>query len=229
MLSNRKYRAWSFSGLNTFELCPRKWENQYITKQFREIMDPDGPLAKGNRIHEAFARYLSKDIPLPDELAEHQPFLDLLREMTEDELLVERQLALDKDFQPCDWKDWDNVFVRAVVDFTGLTGDEALVIDHKTGKYKMNSDQLALQVLVVGAHYPDVKKFKGMFYWTKEPNRREVYDYNRDDFPALWTRMLKRVDAMQDVIDTGVYEPVENGTCAAYCPVADCAYHGGQQ
>ena len=171
---NQDTKAWSYSALSGFELCPKKYCNSAITKQFVEPENPDGPLAYGKEVHEAFANYLTGRLQrLPTPLVHHAKFLDQLKGMSQ-EILVESELALDHEYQPCGWRDWNDVYVRAKVDFTGITGTEALVVDHKTGKYQEGFDQLEMQMAVVSIFRPDIEKYSGMYYWTGDRKKREI-------------------------------------------------------
>ena len=219
-------RAWSYSSLNLHELCRYKWYNQYINKKYKEKPNPNSPASQGHRTHEAFANYLAHDMPLPTGERRHQQFLDYLVLVATEERLVEQELALDRDMSPCGWSQWRDVWVRAKVDFTGINRSNAILIDHKTGRYNPDTSQLKLQVAVLAAHRPDLKTFTAMYYWTQDVKRREIHKLTPADMPAIWSAYMERVAAQQVLIDAKDFEPCLNFTCKSYCPVADCQHHG---
>jgi hypothetical protein len=55
-----------------------------------------------------------------------------------DQRWTERKIALGKDLKPCAFFA-DNVFYRAVIDFTSIEGCQAMIVDYKTGKKKTTS------------------------------------------------------------------------------------------
>lgn len=213
-------KAWSYSALSSFELCPRR---HYQTKVSKEVTETEGEaLLWGNRVHKALENYLRDNTPLPAEIP-HQAILDrLLQEAEGGELLIERQLALTRKFAPCEWMAED-VWVRGVVDFGFVKGEKGLALDWKTGKRKLVSDQLDLFALLMFHHFPALTSIKSGFVWLKT-SQIDTLAYTREELPELWSRFLPRVSRLEQAFIKDHWPPKPSGICRGWCPCKGCEF-----
>lgn len=191
----KKFTAWSYSRLGDWESCPLKARLKHIDK----VSEPSSPaLKRGSDIHELAARYATGQLKdLPPELARFpEEFADLRRRK---DVEVERQLAVTRDWQPCEWFG-AAAWLRIVVDATyaGATPDEPgrMVIDHKTGSIRAeNTTQLDLYGLVMLAYYPGVKRVDSAL-WYLDAGEIASRSLLRSEAEAVRKRWEKRVAPM---------------------------------
>jgi hypothetical protein len=229
---------WSFSALDGFETCPKKFYHTRIAKDF---VEPESEHQRwGKQVHAALDKAVNHGSPLPPEMSKWQPWVEFAKKPFDPATAImksEQQLAITEDMQPCEYLDKRvPVWFRTVIDVLKVSGEFARIIDWKTGNsdcyldpetntWKTNSDQLNLAAAVVMAHYPEVQHVKTDFVWLKE-DFWTVDLISRSDLPRLWQRLLPRVDKMKLAHGSGVYPPTPSGLCKRHCPVKSCQYHG---
>jgi hypothetical protein len=167
-------------------------------------------------VHKSLADYLSKGTPLPKAWTVWQEIADQFRAL-KGTLYVENQFAIDAQFHPCNWKDWDNAWLRGIVDALWVDGTVAKAIDWKTGKKKPNSDQLALFALLVFFHFPEVQTVRTMFVWLKTA-QKDREDFTREDIPKLWALFTNDLQRLKNSMETDTWIPRTSGLCSKWCP-----------
>lgn len=140
--------AWSPSRLATYEECPRRAKYKYIDK----LPDRNSPaMARGIAIHESADAYIRWQIKslAPSLLPVKKLITELRNEYKQRLVRTELDVAVDRNWTPCDWMD-PKVYLRVKVDVIRLTEDKSTcqVIDWKTGKFKPVDSKL-------GAAYDD--------------------------------------------------------------------------
>jgi len=229
---------WSFSALNNFETCAKKFYHTSIAKDF---VEPESEHRKwGYAVHDAFAKAVNHGSVLPPEMSKWVPWVKFAKEPFDPAsalMQVEVKLAITEDMQPCEYFDKRvPVWFRAVADVLKISGPYARIIDWKTGNsdtyldpetntWKTSSDQLHLTAAALMVHYPVVQHVKLDFVWLKEDFWTSDV-ISRSDLPSLWQRLMPRVDKMKLANATGVYEPKPSGLCKRHCPVKSCQFHG---
>jgi hypothetical protein len=217
-----KERAWSYSALSAFELCPRKFYAEKVSRKYREKPNPSANY--GQEVHKAFEDRLLKDKKLPLDLRHHEQAMKRLSEAP-GESMPEQRLAINKDLQATGYFD-DDVWCRGIVDFGKLNPPVLLIIDHKTGKVKEDFDQLDLMAALMFHHLEEVEKITAAYYWTKS-KRMATKKYVRNDLADIWSGFLPRVEHMQDAFNDESFPARQNFLCKRHCPVKDCQFNGG--
>lgn len=192
-----------------------------VLKTFKE--KENAALLWGNTVHKAIADALEKKAPLPVEMLTYQPWVDRVA-AGPGKLLVEQKYAITKSFQPTSWFS-DTAWYRGIGDVVRIDGPVALVLDWKTGKLLVDSEQLMLMAQCIFAHYPDVQRVRSEFVWLKEDcSTPEIYDraYAADQ----WLPVLDEVATLEAAYNSNNYPPRPNRYCRSYCPVVSCEYHG---
>ncbi len=212
--------SWSFSKYKNYQTCPKKFYEVDLAKNFIEDTEQ---LKWGNEVHKALANACTGKAPLPDSMREYQTWVDQIRDGP-GELLVEQQLAITRDLQPCAWFA-HNAWFRSIVDVVRIDGSVALSWDWKTGNMKHDSRQLMLSSQALFSHYPKLKRIKTEFIWLKD-DCKTPESYSRDKIVHEWLGILDGVKQMEDAAATVTYEPKPNNLCARYCPVTSCEHHG---
>jgi len=235
---NRPPFVWSYSALNNFETCAKKFYHTSIAKDFKE--EKGEALLWGDKVHVAMANAVSHSSPLPPDMKQWEHWIKWAREPFDPVTTImkaEERMALTVRMQPCDFFDKQKtVWFRTVADVLKVSGEYARVIDWKTGKsktyldhetntWKTDSDQLFLAAAAIFIHYPMVKYIKMDHVWLQE-NFSTSDAISRDDMEQVWQRMLPRITKMRHAHYTGVYEPNPSGLCKRHCPVTSCKHHG---
>lgn len=211
---------WSYSSLDTFKSCPRKFEALRVSKSVVE--EKGDATVWGEVAHKHFEERLRDGTALPDTLTDHEPYLARLVKLP-GEAGVEQKIALNRKMQPCGFFDAD-VWYRGVIDYTKVnrrTG-HALLIDHKFGKPHSKFAQLKLFALWTFAAHADVETAEVRYYWAKE--RREVSaSYTRDMIPHLWGEFVPDLKQYAEAFREEIWQPRQSGLCG-WCPVTDCEF-----
>ena len=218
----KKPFTWSFSALDSFETCPKRFWHISIAKDVKE--EPNEAMNFGSYAHKAFEERLKNGTPLPIDLQHHNKLLDRL-DAVDAEKHTEQKLALNRDFEPTGWFDSD-VYVRAITDFTMIQGDWGATFDWKFGKQKDGFDQINLVTVILFSYFPHVHTMDGAYYWAKDKQVRKDR-LTRDQIPEIWNSLLPRVEVMEDAYKTTDYPARPSGLCKRHCPVRSCPHNGG--
>jgi hypothetical protein len=214
--------SWSFSKLKNFEDCAFRHQQVDLLRTFK---DAEGEQLKwGNTLHEAFAKYLKKEIAtLPVSMLPYQNWLDRVNKGT-GRLYVEQKYAITEKYQGTEWFA-PNAWYRGIGDVVRIDPPVGLVLDWKTGKPRVDSDQLGLMAQCIFSHFPEVKVVRSEYVWLADDcSTPEVF--KREDMADLWVRLLPRVGAMKKAWESTLYPQKPGGLCKRYCPVVACPYHG---
>lgn len=214
---------WSYSSLQQYETCPRRF---HLTRILKKVVEPQTQaLVEGNEVHKALELACAGTKPLPEKYAAHQKFVDSVQRAPGTKL-YEFQFGLTEALAPCDF--WDrNVWVRGKLDVVTLQDKTARILDWKNGKRKVDIDQLRLFALAGFATWPYVETVKTGYVWllggTIDPEtfKREQKVEIHQDFAA-------RVFKMKRSMERDEWEPRPSGLCRDYCPVGRslCEYCG---
>ena len=71
---NFPFKAWSYSSLNAFETCPRRYQLTRVTKEVVERQHEAS--IYGNRVHKHLENYANKKRGLPPELQKYAKYVD---------------------------------------------------------------------------------------------------------------------------------------------------------
>jgi len=215
--------AWSFSALDSFRTCAKKYYHEKVKKDF---VEPIGEhLIWGNRVHAAMAKRIETGVPLPEGMKQWEKWVDWAMTHYPRKMYVEQKLAVTNELKPCKYFDRDvDPWFRTVADVISLNGKTARLIDWKTGKVK-ESDQLSLGAAVVFIHYPEVEQVTSSFVFLKDDVKLEEA-FTRTSIPAICTRSLPGVIALHNAIRTDVWPANPSGLCVAHCSITSCPYYG---
>lgn len=216
--------SWSYSKLKNFKVCPKRMYEIDLCGNFKEAIVPGGPLDWGNRVHDAIAKALRDNIPLPTEMtALLQPWVDRVRRGTGD-LLVEQKYAITRSFSPTTYFGHD-VWYRGIGDVVRIDRDLALVLDWKTGKILEDSAQLMLMAQCIFSHFPAVKYVRSEFVWLKEDCTTPEL-FTRAEVAEQWVGLMDEVNGLEEAAKLMNYPPKPNNFCKNHCPVTSCPFHG---
>ncbi len=219
----KKEWAWSYSKLKNFDTCPKRFYEIDVQKNYQEEEKPDGPLATGNRAHDALAKACTGVEPLPAEFSHYQDWVDRVK-AGPGNLLVEQKYAITRDFRPTTYFAKD-VWYRGIGDVVRIWDNVALILDWKTGKIVEDSVQLMLMAQCIFSHFPAVQRVRSEYVWLKEEcTTPEVF--SRQEVADQWIELLPRVTKLEAAMKTSTYPPTPSGLCKRYCVVTSCPFHG---
>jgi hypothetical protein len=220
-MSKREPVQHSFSALNTFETCPRKYFHLKVKKDVQESFS--GASNYGLDVHKSFEDRLLKGKKLPLDLLHHEPVMKKV-EAAPGEQSPEQKLAINRNFEPTGFFDSD-VWLRTIIDYTKMTEGACLIIDWKTGKMKSDFDQVSLCAAVFSCFIPSVEKYTAAYYWAKEKRLTRI-KMTKDEIPGVWAEFLPRLERVETAVKEDDFPCKPNGLCKKYCPVKQCKYNG---
>lgn len=213
--------SWSYSKLKNYDVCPKR---NYEVDIARNFQDSGGEaLTWGNEVHDAIAKALKSNAPLPPEMQSFDYWVDRVRRGS-GELLVEQKYAITRNFEPTTYFAKD-VWYRGVGDVVRIDTDVALVVDWKTGKVLEDSVQLMLMAQCLFSHYPTLKYVRSSFIWLKDDCETPEL-FTRQEVAQQWVELLPRVNAMEKAHKDMNFPPKPGRLCKRFCPVTSCAFHG---
>lgn len=214
--------AWSWSRLNDFEQCPRKFQGKYVTKEFPKG-DFDAPhFRKGKAVHKALEDYLSDGVVIPYPIVyKGEKFFVDLKYLTRflntlhaaPEKLIEENICFDMNLGRLSWYD-KQAWCRVIMDAIVVIGDYALVVDWKTGKVGRHSDQLKLFAAAAFQMYPQVRRVTTAYIWCEHPTTKPLtasYTYEQKD--DLWHEFGDRAELIQMANESGNWPAKKNMFC----------------
>lgn len=184
----------------------------------------------GDMIHKRIESFINAHIRFyPDVPESIQLYVQqVLDELPKDgHIVAEVKGAITKELEPCDWFD-KNVWLRCILDVLHTKGQEAWIIDWKTGKVRPNSKQLKLFALFVMTTRPNINVCHTSFEWLAHScSTKEVY--TRDDLDDLWSEFVPDLKLYVQAFKTDTWPKKPSGLCKQYCNVMDCEYNGRRE
>lgn len=210
---------WSHSRLDDFKNCPRAFYEKNIAKS---VVEEKGEATKwGEQVHKHFEDRLAHGVVLPPILEVHEPYLAKLESLP-GQGYVEHRIAFDTRAAPCEFYG-DDVWFRGVIDYLKVNGAQALVIDHKTGKFHQKFQQLSLFALWTFAAFPQVQTVRAEYYWT-QTRAHNGNTYHREYAQQLWTPLVPDLRQYAQAFQEDTWQPRQSGLCNGWCPVTDCEF-----
>jgi hypothetical protein len=132
-------------------------------------------------------------------------------------------MALNKDRTVCDFSD-PKRWVRGIVDLLIVDGEDAFIVDYKTGSAKYpDPKQLKLMALMTFAHFPDVQRIKaGLLFVMHDAFVVEAYE--RKDIEKLWKAFETDLERLTNSYENNVWTENPTPLCG-WCPVKTCQFH----
>ena len=212
--------TWSFSALKEYVNCPRQYQELKVLKRYEKKATEQ--MLYGTVVHKACEDYVAEGKPLEKNYLRFKPVLDSLIAIPGTKY-PEHEMALTADKEPCGFKD-ENRWVRGIVDLLIVDGDQAFIVDYKTGSNRYpDPKQLKLMALMTFAHFPEVKRIKaGLLFVMHESFMDE--EYSRDQIPKLWNYFSADLERLNISYENDIWNPNPTPLCG-WCPVKSCEFH----
>ena len=181
---------WGWSKYDMYDECPAQFKGVYIDKKKNRADSP--ALLHGSKVHEQMEHYLngwSSQIPPDINTKFWEPRLKVLKARTP---YTEAAWGLDAKWKPL--KDWfqPTTWIRAKCDAYYMAGDNLVLIDFKTGKYRVPSDeQIELYALVGHAVVPEAKRVMASFWFLDQDAKPLELIYKASDLLKLRKKFEK--------------------------------------
>ena len=211
---------WSFSSLKQFVNCPRQYQEVKVLNNYK-IQDTKYTIF-GKDVHKAFEEYALGKAELPKLYKKYQPLIDSLLSI-DGKKFMEHEMALRIDYTPCPFNAPD-YWVRGIADLLIVRGEEAFVIDYKTGNDKYaDTKQLKLMAQMIFFHFPEVKFVKGGLLFVLK-NRFIDEIYSRTNIDKYWDDFRPDLMRLEMSFETNKWLKRPSGLCK-FCPVSSCEFN----
>lgn len=213
---------WSFSSLNAYETCPRRY---YHVRVARDVKEPQTEaLAWGNAVHKALEDAVNGRM-LTGSFQAYQPLVDKLK-TAPGRKHTERKFGLTSGYKSTTFFAKD-VWFRGVIDLTVEQGSAVTILDYKTGKVREDGDQLKLFAAAGFAQYPQATTIRTGYVWLAH-DRITRRDFQRDELPLIWQEFVPRIERMKESEAADKWLPNPSGLCRRHCPVpkSKCEFSG---
>ena len=214
---------WSFSRIKAFMTCPKQFYHVNVLKQFP--FQETEAMRYGTEFHKAAEDFIRDGATVPAKFDFALPALEALATKP-GEKLCEQKIGLTADLEACDFFAKD-VWFRGIVDLLIIDGENAWIIDYKTGKSARYAEkgQLELMALSVFRHFPQVNHLRAGLLFVIA-NDFVKASYQRKGQRDLWKKWLSNYASMEKAFDSGVWNPKPSGLCKRHCPVTECHHNG---
>lgn len=210
----------SYSSIKLYENCPLNYYRQRVIK---DIKDAGGEASiYGDRIHK-FLEGRLKGSQLPQEMEQYEPLCTMVERLaTDGQLMIEQEMTLTENLTPTGWWDAD-AWLRSKLDVLVIKGNEAVVMDWKTGKRRVDFFQMQMFAAQVFKHFPEVQRVKTILVWLKTMEM-DSESYNRVNINEVWAEIMKRIQRIHSSLEHDNWPAKPSGLCR-YCPARhDCDY-----
>lgn len=226
-------RHWSFSALDKFYKCPRKFFYYDVAKTVKEPENEN--MKEGFVVHKAMADYISRQVPLPGYMERFADWVTTMRTGQPDEkVFTEHKMACTFELEPCQYFDRQKkVWLRTVADFLCINGYHALSVDWKTGKEPDDryqdllppNFQLRLTALTIFLHFPQVQMVESKYVYLSAGTSTK-FDMPRSDLREFIPQAYEFAGGLQKAVRANEWPPHPSGLCKKHCGVTQCQYHG---
>lgn len=206
--------AWSFSYLQAYEQCPRRFE---LTKIKKLVTEPQTEQTMwGNQVHKALELRVKENKPLEDRFKQFEPIMTRII-AADGRKEPEQKFGITADFRKTTFFAKD-VWCRGILDLSIVRNKSAILLDYKTGKPKSDGDQMRLFAATAFTLYPWIERADTGYLWIAS-DKIDTKTYTREDVPAIWDEFAGRVRRIEIAIDKGNFPPNPSGLCKGWCPV----------
>lgn len=222
----------SYSRIDTYNMCPSKYFYSYISKEPRQF---GAAATLGNIVHDVFENVLDndKDLELEELHSEYEkmiPVWDPDSQIPEDLISVGREI-LDSFYDdnhglPMSIYEKELSFdvvlgsyrIRGFIDRVDVSGDHLTIVDYKTGKWEVAQKnihenlQLGIYAMVMNYFFPD-KEIHAELYYLRS-GKRKGHTYTREDIESVKERLII---SMNNIINDFNYTPTKNTRVCSFC------------
>lgn len=211
----------SYSRLETYLQCPKKFYYQSVApKDQRTPYIESVQMRQGKVIHKQVENRVNSKGQEP--FAPGYEYLDKWTApiiASSGHKFTELALTVDRNLVPCGAQDWDNAYLRAIVDVAIIDRPNSFQLDWKSGNPNYSNElQHEVNAALTFHHFPEVETIGAVFAYLKIDSPSKVYNYTRQDLPGLWEKILTPMEQIQVANRVGDWPAQRNKFCA-WCAV----------
>lgn len=211
----------SHTFLVDFENCPRKAWHKFVARDLPKQKVMPEAMKWGIEVHEALAARLEHQTPLPANMP-YEHLAGAVAKVAEGAtLLTEKKLGMTTSAGQSGFFDND-VWFRGAVDVGIVNGNNAVIVDWKTGKKREDPYELEVFGLLLKIAYPGLQTVRGFYVWLKDKAAGKLHDLS--NFAATWNSIKGRTNQIERLDPAKEWPPNENPLCG-FCPVLTCEFN----
>ena len=214
--------TWSFSALQDFEGCPKR----YAHKRFYcDVVEEETEAQRwGTRVHTAGEDFVNgKPVTDPEAFAPVEKFARLFKSLG---ATPEVEVCLTENLEPVSWFD-KRAWYRGKLDVVVKTPEKISYFDYKTGKRKDDYGQLEVCLAMLSLIEREVETFAGKYLWIKDNSVSGIDALSRNDLKIILEKTLGKVERMKQAWVSETFNAKPSGLCP-WCPAnAGCKYKRG--
>jgi len=226
-------RHWSFSALDKFYKCPRKFWHYDVGKTIKEPENEN--MRNGFRVHKAMSDFIINKTPLPTDIERYGDWVTtMITGQPGEKVFAEHKMACTFDLTPCEYFSRKHkVWLRTVADLLVINGPNALSVDWKTGaepdgRYEDTlpaNFQLRLVALTIFLNFPEVQFIENKYVYLPQGTSTK-FDMPRSDLKEFIPQVYEMAGGLQRAVRADAWPPHPSGLCKKHCLVTSCQYHG---
>lgn len=222
----------SYSRIDTYEMCPSKYFFSYIKKEPRQFNEP---AVLGNIVHAVLEDLVSNEKPLS--LEEMQASYEVKRQeydptkIISNDLISVGNVIIEEFYDSNEGKLFDvydkemsfnfvigNYSIIGYIDRIDVVGDEVFIVDYKTGKREVAAKdvhknlQLGIYALAASTEFPGKKITASLHYL--RTNRLKSYQYTEEDLENV---KINLIDKIQQIMQDTNFTPTSNERICSFC------------
>lgn len=222
----------SYSRIDTYEMCPSKYFFSYIKKEPRQF---NGPAILGNIVHEVLENTVSAEevLDLEDMHNKYVQSIDSYdpnKSLSEDLLNVGAQI-IDEFFDLNKDKTFDvygkeigfnfvlgNYSIIGYIDRIDVIDDNVFIVDYKTGKREVAAKdvasnlQMGIYALAASVMFPGKTITAALHYL--RTNRLKAHTYSEEDLEVIKQKLIDRILV---ILNDQNFSPTFNERICSFC------------
>lgn len=216
--------AWSYSSLNTFKQCPKKY---YHLKVIKDVKDKGSTATVyGQEVHTAAEEFIRDGKEVPKKFSFMNSILDALNKI-EGEKHCELKLGValtDEGYKPAEFFG-DDVWWRGIADLVIINGDTAHSIDYKTSKNAKYADTKQLDAVAAALfiHFPQLKTIKSALAFVVSKDFIQK-THSSTDVELYFKTFQPDLERLEGAQESGVWNAISGPLCG-WCPVTSCEHY----
>lgn len=219
--------AWSYTRLKDFERCPLIFKLKYVTKEI--LFTENAATKEGTRKHKILENATKALVRTPDlklvesDVSHVYPILNGFIK-SNDSINAELELAFNSRLEKCSWFAQE-AWLRIKIDLVGVKKgaltdtafetqrDVAAIIDWKTGKVRVDEDQLRLYNLGILLSDPNIGEAQSSLVFIDQKQVSKVLATRRTQMAVEIEEFADRAEAIQIASEKDHWPPQQNQFC----------------
>lgn len=238
-IKNVKYAPYSYSKLNTFDQCQKKFEYIYVNKISIDAgyIDPSY-FKRGRFLHAYIANRLNGgdgtnmkryDVEINDKMhlidcANHALDNDYIKFSYDFDInMIESYIALNNKLNPIKVK--EPSILNGYIDYFAVKDNYAVIVDWKSGKFRSDTNyfQLKLYALWLIQKYPKITEIDLVFYYV-EHDKIKLKIVTPQKIFSFKNNLIEKINFIENTTE---FHTNESKLCKK-CPfIITCMEHNG--